>query len=664
MTGGLRRTTTGVAAGCWLITVLLLALAVTCDRRVASLGRSDLVGDTAEAVVYGSAMMSAATVGLIVAIRRRRHPVGWLFLALGVVLGIGAAGDAWAMEHAVVLGDTGDLARMALVAGQASFIAWFVLLAAILHLTPTGSPLTQRWRSALRVTTVAGVAALGAKVLQDTPFDPPFDDLTNPWAVTSISPLVNAVAGIGITVAMIGLVVAGVSLVVRFRRAVGDERLQLRWLFGAVLPLPLLVVASYAAAMTGQAALRTLATGGFVLVVPIVAGLSVMRFRLYDVDQILSRATAYVCSSAILGVLFVIVAVVVGQVVGLVAEESTVPAVVGAVVTMIAARPLYERLQDHIDRRFDRRRHDALQVLRSRLASPAQEPDLTEVFVDALGDPTATLAYWIDDERLWMTADGRSATLEPGDLEVTRDSTPIARLRIGPSTDPQLASLLLDEASTELDNVRLRAVISCQLEEVRASRARIVAAQADERHRIERNLHDGAQQRLLGLALELRALQVGDDAVGGATIDHTVSEIGAAVRELRELANGLRPSALADGLGHALDDLAGRGPVPMALTADPVQLSPLVEETLWFVACEAVANVAKHADATRGGIELIADGDTVALVCWDDGRGRADLAGRGLQGIADRVEAVGGHLSLVSPPGDGTLLKAVVPCGS
>jgi len=237
-------------------------------------------------------------------------------------------------------------------------------------------------------------------------------------------------------------------------------------------------------------------------------------------------------------------------------------------------------------------------------------------------------------------------------------------LRIGPSTDPQLASLLLDEASTELDNVRLRAVISCQLEEVRASRARIVAAQADERHRIERNLHDGAQQRLLGLALELRALQVGDDAVGAATIDHTVSEIGAAVRELRELANGLRPSALADGLGHALDDLAGRGPVPMALTADPVQLSPLVEETLWFVACEAVANVAKHADATRGGIELIADGDTVALVCWDDGRGRADLAGRGLQGIADRVEAVGGHLSLVSPPGDGTLLKAVVPCGS
>src|SRR5690606_37619489 len=129
-----------------------------------------------------------------------------LFLALGVALGIGAAGDAWALEHAVALGQTGDLARLALVAGQASFIAWFVALAAILHVTPTGSPLTRRWGVALWVTTVAGVAALGAKAVQDTPFDPPFEALTNPWALDPISPLVNAVAGISITAVLAGLV--------------------------------------------------------------------------------------------------------------------------------------------------------------------------------------------------------------------------------------------------------------------------------------------------------------------------------------------------------------------------------------------------------------------------------------------------------------------------
>ncbi len=661
MTGGLRRTTTGAAgaaaaswlaaAAGWLAAVLLLAVAVACDRRVAALGRADLASDPAEAVVYGSAIVSAATVGLVVAIRRRRHLVGWLFLALGIALGVGAAGDAWALLHAAARGETGPTPRLALVAGQASFIAWFALLAAILHLTPTGTPLTRRWRLALWTTALAAVASLAAKAVQDTAFEPPFEGLTNPWALRSISSLVNAVAGIGITVVMAGLVAAAASLVVRYRRAAGDERLQLRWLFGAVVPLPLLVVASFAAAATDQPALRTFATGGFVLVVPVVAGLSVMRFRLYDVDRILSRATAYVCSSVVLAVLFVVVSVVVGQVFGLVADGSTVPAVVGAVVAATTARPLYERLQDRIDRRFDRRRHDALTVLRSRLGSATSGTDLTDAFAVALGDPSATLAYWIDDELGWVSAAGRAASLRPGDIEVTRDTKPVARLRIGAGTDARLATTLLNEASTELDNVRLRAVVAVQLEEVRASRARIVAAQADERHRIERNLHDGAQQRLLGLALELRALQVGDNPLGSATIDRTVSELGAAVRELRELANGLRPSALADGLANALDELAGRGPVPITLTIELVQLSPLVEETLWFVACEAMANVTKHAGASRGGIELNTSGTTVTLVCWDDGRGHATLSGRGLQGISDRVEAVGGQLNLTSPAG-------------
>jgi len=668
VTGGLRRgatgVVTGVAAAGWLLTMTLLAVAVASDRRITATGHSDLVGDPAEAFVYGAAMVSAATVGLVVALRRRRHPVGWLFLALGVALGIGAAGDAWALEHAVVLHHSAALPRLALVAGQASFIAWFALLTAILHLTPTGSPLTRRWGAALRVTTVAAVAALAAKAVQDTPFDPPFDELTNPWALTSIAWLVNAVAGIAITVVMVGLVVSGVSLVVRYRRAEGDERLQLRWLFGAVLPLPVLVVASYFAAVTDQSALRTLATGGFVLVVPIVAGLSVMRFRLYDVDRILSRATAYVCSSVLLAALFVAVSVAVGQVLGLVVDESTVPAVVGAVVAVMAARPLYERLQDRIDRRFDRRRYDAIRVLRSRLGSTTPEGDLSGAFGDALGDPTATLAYWIDGEKRWTTSDGRAATLQPGDIEISQDASPVARLRIAATTDAHLASTLLEEASTELDNIRLRAVVAGQLEEVRASRTRIVAAQAVERHRIERNLHDGAQQRLLGLALELRAHQLGVGPVESETIDHTVSELGAAVRELRELANGLRPSALDDGLAHALDDLAGRGPVPITLAIAPIRVSPLIEETLWFVACEAMANLAKHADASRGGIELSANGATATLVCWDDGKGDADCGGRGLQGLADRVEAVGGLLTVTSQPAAGTRLEAVVPCES
>ena len=150
----------------------------------------------------------------------------------------------------------------------------------------------------------------------------------------------------------------------------------------------------------------------------------------------------------------------------------------------------------------------------------------------------------------------------------------------------------------------------------------------------------------------------------GAPIDHAVSELGAAVRELRELANGLRPSALTNGLTNALDELAGRAPVPMTLAIGHVDMDPLVEETLWFVACEAVSNTAKHAEASRGGIELRFRDGTVTLVCWDDGCGNADIEGRGIQGLADRVEAVGGQLVIISPLGAGTRVEVVVPCES
>ena len=128
------------------------------------------------------------------AVRQRRHPVGWLFLALALALSVGAAGDAYALEHGVVRGDTGAAAGLALVAGQASFIAWFALVAAVLHLTPTGRPLSRRWAYALAGTAVAAAVALAAKAVQDTAFDPPYAAMRNPWAVSSIAGLVDVVA--------------------------------------------------------------------------------------------------------------------------------------------------------------------------------------------------------------------------------------------------------------------------------------------------------------------------------------------------------------------------------------------------------------------------------------------------------------------------------------
>jgi signal transduction histidine kinase len=222
------------------------------------------------------------------------------------------------------------------------------------------------------------------------------------------------------------------------------------------------------------------------------------------------------------------------------------------------------------------------------------------------------------------------------------------------------------EVRTELENARLRAAITLQLVEVRESRARIVEAQLAERHRIERDLHDGAQQRLLGLAMQLRAVELsGDPDRMRATIGTAVDELQAAVRDLRELANGLRPAVLTDGgLGAALDELATRSPVPVRLETTPERFAPEVEETAWFIACEALANAVKHAAPHSVAITTYRTDSGLRLVIEDDGIGGADPTGSGLRGIADRAEATGGRFSVLPGNGHGTIVVAELPCVS
>jgi len=664
------RALAGVAVAAWLLAPAGYAYTVAVHARLDD-AHGDLTVDPSEAVVYGAAMLSSATVGLVVAVRQRRHAVGWLFLALALALSVGAAGDAYALEHGVVEEDGGTAAGLALVAGQASFIAWLALVAAVLQLTPTGRPLSRRWGHALAATAIVASVALGAKAVQDTDFDPPYAAMQNPWAVPSIAGVVDVVAAVGIALTMLGLVAAGASLVVRFRRSDGRERQQLRWMALIAVPLPVLVVVSFIASVSDLPVLRTVATGGFVALIPIAAGLSVQRYRLYDVDRILSRATAYALSSLLLAGWYVGVVAVAGRTLAGLVDDSVVPVALATAATVVLAAPLHRRLQDVIDKRFDRRRYDAHRIVSEHVRASTPTRSLEATLSEALHDPTLSVAYWMPARSQWVTDAGRPATIEVGDIEVARNDEAVARIRVDRAVaDSRLAIELATEALPELDNVRLRAEVALQLEEVRESRARIVAAEASERHRIERNLHDGAQQRLLALAMELRASQLldgdADDAAQErALVDHAVDELGTAIRELRELANGLHPSVLADGgLAAALDDLAGRVPLVVELDVVPGRFDAVVEEALWFVACEAVANAVKHARAHRLHLTISSGGDTVRLVCRDDGVGGAQVGGSGLRGITDRAEAVGGSLGVHSVPGGGTTIEAVVPCGS
>jgi signal transduction histidine kinase len=223
-------------------------------------------------------------------------------------------------------------------------------------------------------------------------------------------------------------------------------------------------------------------------------------------------------------------------------------------------------------------------------------------------------------------------------------------------------------ARLALANERLQAEVRAQLEEVRASRVRMVEAADAERRRVERNLHDGAQQRLVSLSLTLRLLQRRAAAIDedlAADVTMAADELRCAIEELRELARGIHPTILAEqGLGPALEALAEQAPVPVNVAGIPSRRLPqTLEATAYFLVAEALANVAKHAGASQ--VMVVADltEDHLVVEVLDDGRGGAtEDAGTGLRGLRDRVAAIGGTLSLHSPPAAGTCLRAELPC--
>ena len=219
-----------------------------------------------------------------------------------------------------------------------------------------------------------------------------------------------------------------------------------------------------------------------------------------------------------------------------------------------------------------------------------------------------------------------------------------------------------------LENERLNAELRARVEELRASRTRIVEAGLGERRRLERDLHDGAQQRLVALRLSLRLARdhaLRDPEGGAALIDEAMAELDAALAELRELARGIHPAVLTDrGLEPALDALASRAPLPVEVKSAAADLPPAVESAAYFVVAEALTNVAKYASASRAEVSVARVNGHALVEVHDDGVGGADPGrGSGLAGLADRVAALDGRLDVDSPPGAGTTVRAAIPCG-
>jgi signal transduction histidine kinase len=313
-------------------------------------------------------------------------------------------------------------------------------------------------------------------------------------------------------------------------------------------------------------------------------------------------------------------------------------------------------------------------LVRSLLVTslPAGAP-VRETLASSLGDRTLWVAYWLPDRETFVDERGNTVPLPaPGsdrawtsvDYEGRRVAAIIHDANLEAS--PELVQAAAAAASLALDNERLKADLRARVQELRASRVRLVEASNAARRKIERDLHDGAQQQLVAMAVELRLLRnrVGANPEANELIDRIDDKLGAALDELRELARGIHPGILTDrGLSPALESLASRAPVAVECEIDlPSRPPGSVEAVAYFVVAEALTNVLKYAQATQATIRARYDGDDVVVEMEDDGVGGADEGkGTGLQGLRDRVGALDGTLSIVSAEGRGTLVRARIP---
>ena len=300
---------------------------------------------------------------------------------------------------------------------------------------------------------------------------------------------------------------------------------------------------------------------------------------------------------------------------------------------------------------------------------------LPELFSRALRDPSVMLAYWLPEYGCWADLGGRPVDLPTHDPRrtitvISQDGVRLAALVHSPALDdePELLDAVSAAAGIALENGRLHSELRARLEELRGSRQRVIEAGQRERQRLERDLHDGAQQRLIALSIALSTLEerVGDDPDSKAQLDQVRREITLSLEELRAVAHGLHPAVVSGhGLAVALESLVARAPVPVRLNVDLAdRVGERLEVAAYYVVCESLANIGKHAQASSAAVAVARANGHLVVEIVDDGVGGADSErGTGLRGLADRVEALDGRLRVWTPHGGGTRVRAEMPCG-
>ncbi len=632
------------------------------------------------AIVASAAVVTMLWLGTTIVRRQPGNRIGWLFLALPLVATVWDLGQSLS----VVGFDHG--------APWTPYVAWvtkwtlvptFALFVPIFLLFPDGRPPSPRWRPVLWVWAAAmSIATLGF-ALTPAPLDTGPGFVRNPLGLTGLRPVIDAITQVAGFGALLSAFATGVAVVMRFRRSRGDERAQLKWL--ALVAVAFLVTFGTAIAVftLGFEKKGPEWVGGLIFAVfstililglPLACAIAILKYRLYDIDVVIRKTVVFGLLAAFIALLYAAVVGGVGALVG--SRASPALSFVAAAALALLFQPAREQARRVADRLVYGKRATPYEVLTEfsgRMAESYATDDVLPRMAQILraGTGADSAAVWLDVASelrpLAVAPEGAEAPHEHV-VEVRHQGELLGELSVRmPASDPmnpakaKLISDLASQAGLVLRNVKL-------IEELRASRKRLVAAQDEERRRIERDLHDGAQQQLVALSVQLKLADalVGKDAERERELlGRLRSQAAAALDELRDLARGIYPPLLADrGLPAALGAQAARAAVPTAVDTDGVGRYPReVESAVYFCCLEALNNVAKYADASSAKIRLRADADNLTFEVTDDGVGFDASAigyGTGLQGMADRLDAIGGELDVTSAPGAGTAIRGRV----
>jgi signal transduction histidine kinase len=643
-------------------------------------------------------------IGALLVSRRPRNTIGWIFLGIGLFVGV----DGLASEYVVRSLHFHRLPFVAWVAWLQTWVVWLVYpsgLALFLFLLfPDGRFQSRRWRRLGWVAATCMTAGVLLNMVQPTITVTGSRPLRNPLAVKALATVssYNSFAWLPVWIGGLGLLVAAmVGTMLRTRRSTGELRQQLRWLgYAAGVTagfLVTLVAASLIDPRLPNGWWDLVLVLGFGVAVPVSCGIAILKHGLYELDIVVSKTVVYGVLAAFFTAVYV--AVVVGIGTGIGSNRNPFLTLLAAAVIALAFNPVRERARHFANRVVYGTRatpYEVVSEFAQRMAGTYSLDDVLPRMARILGEGTGASrarvwlrvgeelrpsASWGDPEGIegpLPVRDGQLPIMEGVSMvvEVRHHGDLLGALTVTkPPNDPlnpaegKLLGDLAAQAGLVLRNVRLTEELRANLDDLRASRQRIVAAQDHERRRLERNIHDGAQQQLVALAMKAnlaRSLVGRDEAMEGALLDQLKADAQDALENLRDLARGIYPPLLADqGLVAALTSQARKSAVPVSVEADGIgRFSQDAEAAVYFCTLEALQNVAKYAKAKGATVHLHREDDHLAFDITDDGIGfDPDVMGygSGMQGMADRVAALGGELTVRSSPGAGTTVRGRVP---